>query len=240
VTTVYLYFDQETSYKVYQNGNTSTKITKFNYTCDTTGTFYLFIRARSSSYYGDYDLKITEVDPFTCITFTAPTSSTTWSSGSTYSIQWQPDTALFGTLVRLDYCEDTTVVSYITTSNSNTGTQSWPVPANISTSAQYRIRMESRTYPGIFGYSQKFTVSGINPDIYEYDDERDSASTFDTLGTDQNRSLTLNDTAARRLQGYTCIMKMMQHSSLPPTQIPPDEGRPLYMNVIPAVHSTQE
>jgi hypothetical protein len=194
VTTVYLYFDQETSYKVYQNGNTSTKITKFNYTCDTTGTFYLFIRARSSSYYGDYDLKITEVDPFTCITFTAPTSSTTWSSGSTYSIQWQPDTALFGTLVRLDYCEDTTVVSYITTSNSNTGTQSWPVPANISTSAQYRIRMESRTYPGIFGYSQKFTVSGINPDIYEYDDERDSASTFDTLGTDQNRSLTLNDT----------------------------------------------
>ena len=195
VTNVYLYYGNDANYLAAASGNISTRKTTLVFNCDTTGTYYLYIVPYNATYgYGTYSLKATGIDPYSIVTFTAPTSTTTWSAGSAYNVQWQADTALFGQTVRLSLCTDTALALSISSSTVNDGLQSWTIPQYLSTGSSYRIRLESPSYPALHGYSEKFTVSGLNPDVYEFDNTRDSASSFDTLGTIQYRSLTLNDT----------------------------------------------
>lgn len=176
-----------TSYSSY--GGTGT----LRWTCPRSGTYYNRITPYSSSYAGDYTLSLTEFDSLTSAKFITPDSATTWAAGSSYSVTWTPDTALFGTSVYLYLWDEQRRVVLNSTTSPNDGSCEVFITAGLITGAFYRIKMANYSSSTIFGYSQKFTVSGITPDGFEPDNNRAGASTI-TLGSSQNHTLSLGDT----------------------------------------------
>jgi hypothetical protein len=176
-TYLYLYSAAEAAL-TYSSGYSS----KLVWTCPATGSYYLKVIPYSTSYYGSYKISVMQYSQQSIATFTNPVSTTTWNAGSSYSIQWQADTALFGSYVKMALVLDTTTLSSIAASTSNKvngGTYSWTIPSDkFSSGTNYRIRISSTTYTTIMAYSPAFTISGIVPDAFEPDDSAASAHTI--------------------------------------------------------------
>ena len=189
-TRLYLYYGTETSYRTY---NYSTSTLMWQYACTQTGTYYLKIYPYYSGYTGSYTLRVTEFNPLTSATFSSPISSTTWAAGSSYTISWTPDVGMFSNYVNLYIYKGDQLVYTFTTYASNSGSYTASLPAGLATGSDYRIRIANYSYTQIYGYSQNFTISGMTPDTFEFDNVRDSASPL-TLGTVQQHNHTYNDT----------------------------------------------
>jgi hypothetical protein len=165
---------------------------KIVWTCTQSGNYYFLLQS-DYTYYGKYSVSIKNCSSGFAVTFANPTDLSIWSAGSAYSIQWTPDTALFGQYVELQLAVDTTVVRTITTSARNNGSYSWSVPAGMATGSKYSIKLSSTDYPQLFGRSAAFTISGINPDAYEPDDSAAIAHPIATTGTAESHTLASND-----------------------------------------------
>jgi hypothetical protein len=168
---------------------------KLVWTCPAPGAYYMKIIPYSTSYYGNYRFSIKKYSAMSIITFINPTSASTWSTGSSYSIQWVADTALFGTSVRIQLALDTTILQSITSSATNNGTYSWTPPTGLTSSNKYRIKISNYSFPGIYGFSQGFTISGIDPDpdAYEPDDSAAIAHTIAATGSAENHTCPFYD-----------------------------------------------
>lgn len=157
----------------------------------------------SSSGFGTYALSVKEYDstgsPYE-VRFTAPDEKTTWAAGSSYSIQYTPDSAAFGSLVSLALYQDSTYVQSIVSATSNSGSHSWSIPAGAVTSSRYRIRIASYGNSQVFAYSAAFTISGVTPDDYEPDNMRTAAKPLAADGKSQARNLTSGDVDWIRFQ----------------------------------------
>ncbi len=164
---------------------------KLVWTCLQSGTYCLAVQ--SSSEYGNYSISVKTYSSGSAINFINPTALSIWSAGSPYSIQWTPDTALFGQYVQLQLAVDTTVVQNIASSTSNRGTYSWTPSAGMATGSRYVIKMSSYNQPNLFGYSPAFTISGITPDAYEKDDSVSLSHTIATTGAAENHTLSTSD-----------------------------------------------
>ena len=191
----YIYSSTDSvSYRVSFTKTSSTSTGSLRWVCPQTGKYYIQIRQYSTSYVGDYSLLVRQFDSLTAARFTSPDSNTTWAGGSSYSITWEADTALFGTYVSLYLWDDASgLLSTIYTHLSNGGTYSYSVPTGLATGSNYRIRLVNYSSTTIAGYSPKFTITGITPDGFEPDNKRANASTL-ILGSPQNHTLTLGDT----------------------------------------------
>ena len=176
----------------YRSSSTSTG--SLRWVCPRTGKYFVRVTQYSTSYLGDYSLLVTQFDSLTAARFTSPDSNTTWASGTSYSIAWATDSALFGTYVSL-YLWDEAMnrLQTITTYLSNSGTYSYLVPAGLATGSDYRIKLVNYSSSSIAGYSKKFTITGIAPDGFEPDNKRANASTL-VLGSPQSHTITLGDT----------------------------------------------
>ena len=190
-TQLYLYYGTATSYTSY---NYSTSTMTWQYACTQTGTYYLKIYPYYSGYTGSYNLRVREFDPYTSVAFGNPTSATTWATGSSYTINWTPDVGLLSSWVNLYLYKGNQLISSIYYDLSNSGSYTWTIPSGIATGSDYRIRVANYSYPTtIYGYSQNFTISGVNPDAYEFDNTRDSAKTASS-GVSQVHTMTFGDT----------------------------------------------
>lgn len=96
------------------------------------------------------------------VKFSAPDIDTAWSAGSTHTLMWTPDGALFGSAVALSVWQGSKEVRKITPANQsvpNTGSYSWAIPADLPPGSQYQVRMESTTLiTRVFGYSRPFAI----------------------------------------------------------------------------------
>gem|GEM_PF-4723276 len=95
-------------------------------------------------------------EPAGSITITAPTSSTSWTAGTTQTITWTSQNA--GTPFKVEY--STNGGSSWTTFSSNTGNDGddhWPIPSSID-SDQCRIRLTSMQYPTVTATSGTFSI----------------------------------------------------------------------------------
>jgi hypothetical protein len=186
---LYLHRTSPTSYLEYDTG-TDPEIV---WTCTSSGTYYVRVSYYSTSYYGDYGLSVTEYDPASMLDFTNPNSASTWSTSSNYSIQWNPDTTLLGTYVRIYLLRDSVNVMNLDLNDPNDGIFPWTIPPSLPTSNAYQIKIANYSNASIFGLSDSFTISGIEPDVYEVDDSISVAKAITTDGTQQNRNLTYGD-----------------------------------------------
>jgi hypothetical protein len=192
----YIYSSTDSiSYLTYFYRSSSSSTGSLRWVCPRAGKYYVRITQYSTSYTGDYAFMVTQFDSLTAARFIAPDSNTNWASGSSYSITWTPDTALFGTYVSLYLWDEALGKLYsIYTSLSNSGSySSYTVPAGLATGKFYRIKLINYSSSSIAGYSKKFTITGIAPDGFEPDNKRANASTL-VLGSPQSHTLSLGDT----------------------------------------------
>lgn len=161
------------------------------------GTYYLRNTPYLAGYYGTYSLLVKKYSATSIVTFTNPTASATLNAGTSYSIQWIADTALFGTYVTLNLTQDTNQLLSINTYLANTtgtGSYSWTVPAMLGSAGNYHIRLASYNYSTIRGLSAGFTISGIAQDAYEPDNSVATAHAITINGVAENHTLPFNDT----------------------------------------------
>ncbi|MBF0430849.1 MAG: Cna B-type domain-containing protein [Fibrobacteria bacterium] len=157
------------------------------------GTFYLLIRSTSASVFGDYNLKISGFDPGALVGFSNPQKGTVWSAGSRYDIQWQADSSLFGTNVRIYLYKNSQQDLTIDNSELNDGLYSWTIPNYLETDSSYQIQVRDFSQSQIYGMSPFFSIAGLTRDSYENDNQKDSAKALDMGDKAQVHSLTRND-----------------------------------------------
>ena len=184
---LYLYAAPAISYVQYSSGYAP----KITWTCPQSATYYLQVSPYSG--YGNYGISVKKYSAVNTVTFVNPSAQSTWSAGSVYSIQWLPDTSIFGTYVRLQLTLDTALVQTITTSTANSGTYSFTPLFGLASGSKYRIKMTNYSAPSIVGYSPAFTVSGLDPDAYEPDDSSAIAHVIATTGKPEIHTLPLGD-----------------------------------------------
>jgi hypothetical protein len=190
----YIYSSTDSVSSLTSFSNTgSTSSGSLRWTCPRTGKYFIRITQYSISYLGAYSLLVTKFDSLSAVHFITPDSTTTWASGSSYSVTWTPDTALFGTSVYLYLWDESQRILWSSSSGSNSGTRSFTIPSGLATGKIYRMKMVNYSSSSIYGYSQLFTISGITPDGFEPDNNRAHASTL-VLGSPQSHTLSRNDT----------------------------------------------
>jgi hypothetical protein len=188
-----LYYGSETAYLLSFYGGSGSASQK--YVCTRSGTYYLKIYPYyTTSGFGDYQMSVIKFDSTSIVKFTNPSSTSVFASGSSYILSWATDSTLFGNYITMYLYNGTTQVLLINTYLSNSGTYTWYVPSGLVSGSAYRIRVANYNASAIYGYSANFSISGITPDTYEFDDTRDSAKAINVTGTVQNRSLTTGDT----------------------------------------------
>ncbi len=196
LTYVYLYspLDTISSWAYFYSGSSSNGNASLIKTTAARGTYYARITSYSSLYLGSYAFSVVVFDSLATAKFTAPDTNAVWAAGSSYPVTWTPDTALFGTSVYLSIWDDSLKRTVSSSYSSNSGSYTLSVPAGLITGKTYRIKMTSTSGSAAYGYSRRFTVSGISSDSYEPDNVSGSASTLIPAGAAQNHTMTFGDT----------------------------------------------
>jgi hypothetical protein len=193
-TGIMLYYSTDVNYAAQNNTSSGGGSLTWNWFCPKSGTYYAWIYPYNAGSYGSYSFKATLLDTLTMITFTNPTSTTTWNGGSTYAISWVPDTAILGSTVSLYLTKgNRNIVSLSQSGIPDNGSFSYQVPSSIATGSDYRVRIVNNNASQVFAYSQAFSINGMTPDSYEPDNIRSQASTI-TMGIAQQHNLTYCDT----------------------------------------------
>jgi len=95
------------------------------------------------------------------LTITSPGTSSSWYTGTSYSIYWTSAGAP-GSNVRLELYDSSrftqTIVASASTAN---GYYAWLLPASLHTGNQYQIRISSTTHDTIFSMSNYFAITNI-------------------------------------------------------------------------------
>jgi hypothetical protein len=128
-----------------------------------------FLRAQANALKdaGEYSLFVYSGDTAQGfpIRFSAPDTNTSWVAGSTQSLVWTPDEALYGARVILSVYQGSKEVLKITPVSQtapNSGTYSWVIPAGLVPGNNYQIRMDGVLGIKVFGFSRPFSI-GAGP-----------------------------------------------------------------------------
>lgn len=191
--THYLYLYTRSSGSFSNKGSKNGTNNTLYFLSESDDTLYILARYYSTSYNGNYDLTISAVNKDSLNTFTYPALGDTLNIGSSKSLQWNANTALFGSYVNIDLYSDTTHIMSITSYESNDGVDSWTPPSYLETGSKYRLKMSSyySTY-NFVAYSDYFTIVGITPDQYE-DDDTKGTSTLLSVNSTQTHTAAYND-----------------------------------------------
>jgi len=144
------------------------------------------------------------------LTVTAPDGNQTWVPGSTQTITWT-QAGLTGTNVRILLMKDYgyNIAQIITSSVSATsGSYTWTVPMTLAGGTDYWVKMESLSYPGVYGdmYSGWITIPNLVPTITTISpttkNAGDPAFTLTVTGTNFNPSSKVRWNGANRTTTY--------------------------------------
>jgi len=207
---LYLYSKPDSAYLASRSGAGA----QIFWTATFSGTAYL--KTQPYSLYGSYGVSVKKYAQSSVATFYNPIASSTLAGGTMYTIQWQADTALFGTYVYLYlYNGNRQVVSigYV----ANDGSQTWTPDAGLATGSHYRIVISGSSTYAATGSSEEFTISGMATDDYEWDNIADSARSITTDGSVQNRTLTRPDTDWVSFAGQSGKLYSVQVSGMTST-----------------------
>lgn len=126
---------------------------------------------------GTYSFTISKFDPLKTVKFISPSTDTTISEGTSFKIEWVPDSTFLGTSVLIYLFKSNFQLSRSLESNSGISTISIPKGRYI-TGNDYRIKIANMMEEQFYGYSPFLTITGIDavPDGYENDNTSDVAS----------------------------------------------------------------
>ncbi len=212
---VYLYKGASTSYLTYFYNSTKSLVWK----ADAAGMHYVMIRSYYSGGYGDYGLSLTSIDSVNLVSFSFPAESSVITAGNTTTLSWKRDSLFFiGSYLYLHLYDDTTSLfslssSYLYSPNTN-GTYSWSVPLGMVSGNRYRVRISDRYNPDISGYSDYFSINGIERDSFEIDNNFNQSKAIPTNGTIQSRTLSYGDTDWVSFQGKKDSLYVLSASGL--------------------------
>jgi hypothetical protein len=196
-TVIRLYYSTDANYTAQNNTSSGSGSLKWSWLCQKSGTYYALVYAYASGSHGSYSFRATRLDTLNGITFAYPTSGTTWTGGSTYTVSWTvPDTSIYGSWVNLYLTRTSGTVLWISPSGAqDNGSFSFQVPNGIASGSDYRIKIVNAAAGQFYAYSQAFTISGssVSADSYEPDNDRSLASSA-ILGTAQQHTMTFQDT----------------------------------------------
>ncbi len=135
------------------------------------------------------------LDSVASFAFLSPSANAIWTAGSSYQIEWAPSSSGPSDLINLYLHKGAQSLSSIVSSVSNSGVYTYSLPSGLSTGNDYRIRITNNASPIKIGFSDFFTINAITAiDVFEPDNNRQTASTIDSLGKTQAYILTVNDT----------------------------------------------
>ncbi|OPZ45108.1 MAG: Ser-Thr-rich glycosyl-phosphatidyl-inositol-anchored membrane family protein [Euryarchaeota archaeon ADurb.BinA087] len=144
------------------------------------------------------------------LTVTAPDGNQNWIPGSAHTITWS-QAGLTGTNVRILLMKDYgyNIAQIITSSVSATsGSYTWTVPMTLAGGTDYWVKMESLSYPGVYGdmYSGWITIPNLVPTITTISpttkNAGDPAFTLTVTGTNFNPSSKVRWNGANRTTTY--------------------------------------
>jgi hypothetical protein len=195
-TTLAFYYENNWSGFDPYVSNTSGTITAL-WQCNKNTTAYVRTNSPGAtvSSTGNYSLTITKFDSLNALSITSPKPAASFAAGDTIPIEWTPDTSLLGQNVSISVCKGniTILTKMFQTNNGKAGI---PLPKNSTISGNdYRIKITNHLNDQIYGYSQTFSVSGVDavPDGFESDNTAGAARTI-SPGIVQQHNLIFNDT----------------------------------------------
>jgi hypothetical protein len=121
------------------------------------------IKIASNAYptIADYSDYFTIVPLQPKLTITTPGATSSWNTGTSYTIYWTA-TGATGPYVKLELFDSSSFVQIISASQYATAYYfSWVVPSTLHTGSRYRIKITSLTQDTVFGFSSAFTITNI-------------------------------------------------------------------------------
>ncbi len=177
---------------------TGSNHSKWVYSPDTSN--YSFqIRRHSSSDTGSFRISVQAYDPNGIANFIEPGQHTSWPSGTTQKITWEPESSIFGRKIKLDLIyNDNVLVNFDDDPNvyggiQNDGEVNFAFPFGLADDNKYKIRMTNYQDKNRFGYSQEFSISGIKIDKFEPNDNSEFSTTILPDESDLELSLSFSD-----------------------------------------------
>jgi hypothetical protein len=161
--------------------------------CARSGTYYGRITPYTAGTYGSYSFSAEKFDSLSFVTFITPTSGTTFNAGASNTISWVPDSTVLGSSIRLSLYQGGRQVLTMVSSAPNSGTYAWALPAGFASGSDYQIKINNYSSTQYYGFSRAFTINGMAPDAYEFDNTR-AAATVLTPGAKQMHTITYRDT----------------------------------------------
>jgi hypothetical protein len=167
------------------------------WTCISSGLWYVCITPFIINTGGTYTFSITRIDSAPKVTVTSPTFSIPWVADSSYWITWTPDSSLTGSRFMLWLFKGDQAVYAMNIGLPNIGASYHHVSPDLISGNDYRIKVVVYSNQDVMeGFSVPFTIYGINVDKFEPDGKRESASTVEPglSSSHQQHTLTPRDT----------------------------------------------
>ncbi|NER04853.1 MAG: hypothetical protein F6K17_20750, partial [Okeania sp. SIO3C4] len=112
------------------------------------------IRNVNDSSVSDFSSKFT-IEPAPQVNITSPTSSTSLEGGQRYNIRWNDN---FSDNVKLELYKGNSFQRTISSSTASDGSYRWKVPASLSSSSNYKIKIRNVNDSSVSDFSSKFTI----------------------------------------------------------------------------------
>jgi len=90
------------------------------------------------------------------ITVTSPTSSNSWETGNSYTIQWNDN---ISENVSIKLYNGSSFIETIASSTSSDGSYTWSVSSSLSSGSNYNIKITSTSNSSIYDYSDYFSIT---------------------------------------------------------------------------------
>ncbi len=163
-----------------------------SYTSDLHDSLLIAVTGKRSYNGGTYDIEINKTSKDSLISVTYPDPSAIFAAGDLYDVRWNAF-ALEANLFISLYKGETDLGTIKHTANS--GACTWRVNGGHTTGSDYRIKITQSGDSTVYAYSDYFTISGIQTDAYEPDNERTNAGTISiNPPVVQERTISFNDT----------------------------------------------
>jgi hypothetical protein len=167
--------------------------------CMKSGVWYVRIGKRylgtSPTLSGTYSLTISKTTSTPAISIISPAATAIWNAGTSYQIKWTPDSSIIkGSRVSLSLYKGSQEMYYMCVNTPNGGAHTTELIQELISGSDYRIKVVIYSNTTLEGYSDLFTIRGITPDAYEPDNNREFASTLDSISRYQYHSMESRDT----------------------------------------------
>jgi hypothetical protein len=196
-------FPDTASASVAANASSAAGTIAWLWPCPKSGRYFGRIVPATGVNSGEYSFKVSRFKPASLVSFSAPLASAHIAAGTTVTVQWAPDSLIFGPAVQLYLYKGTVQVASLSSKGlKNFGSYDWAIAAGFASGSDYSLRLVNAMDNRLYGQGPTFSIDGMAPDSFENDDSRARASDL-TMGKTQQHSISYNDTDWIRFSATT-------------------------------------